>query len=255
MAEGPAGRVLLVARLFNCMSEHSPLAAWRNQPLARRGFLRVTAASAATVALISAGCSTATPTPVVVDTHLLNLPTQENGLLYYVYLLALAKAALYQKVVDAPASDLTATDRTLLAHMRDHEVIHREAIGYFINPNRTQVLPTDFAVNLSSFTLTTRAGVLAAAKKFEDLAAAAYPPILPLLTNSYHQALLVKMSSVQARSAAAVRDLLAPGSFADTDVVGPDGQQLTQTPTQVNAVLAPYFAPYVISVDNLPIPV
>ena len=86
------------------MSEHSPLAAWHKQPLARRGFLRVTAASAATVALVTAGCGTDTPTPVIVDTHLLNLPAQENGLLYYVYLLALAKAALYQKVVDAPAS-------------------------------------------------------------------------------------------------------------------------------------------------------
>ena len=238
------------------MSEHSPISAWRDQPLARRGFLRVTAASAATVALITAGCSTNTPTPVTPDPFLLRLPVQDNGLLYYVYLLAVAKAALYQKVVDAPASDLTVTDRGLLARMRDHEVIHRELWRYLINPARTQaLLPTDFAVNLSSFNLTNRAGVLAAAKKLEDLAAAAYPPILSLFTNTYYQTLLRKVSSVQARTSAAVRDLLAPGSFADADVVGPDGLQITQTPTQVNTVLAPYFAPYVVSVANLPIPV
>ncbi|MDQ2771100.1 MAG: ferritin-like domain-containing protein, partial [Bacteroidota bacterium] len=230
--------------------------AWRDQPLARRGFLRVTAASAATVALITAGCGTDTPTPVAPDPFLLNLPAQDNGLLYYVYLLAIAKAALYQKVVDAPASDLTATDRTLLAHMRDHEVIYRELWRYLINPDRTQVLfPTDFAVNLSSLNLTTRAGVLAAAKTFEDLTAAAYPPILSLVANTYYQTLMRRVASAQARTSASVRDLLAPGSFADADVVGPDGLQITQTPTQVNTVLAPYFAPYVVSVANLPIPV
>ena len=238
------------------MSEHSPLATWRDQPLARRGFLRLTAASAATVALISAGCGTDTPVPTPVDPHLLNLPAQDKGLLYYLYLLALVKTAVYQKVADAPAADLTASDRTLLAHLRDHEIIRRQLLGYLINPDSTQPLfPTDFAANLSSFSLSTRAGVLAAAKKLEDLAAAAYPPILPLVANTYHRTLLIKLSSAQARTAAAVRDQLAPGSFADADVVGPDGQQLTQTPTQVNTVLAPYFVPYVISVGNLPLPV
>ena len=237
------------------MSEHSPLSAWQDQPLVRRGFLRVTAASAATVALVAAGCTTDPPAPVVVDPYQLTLPVQDNGLLFYTYLLAFAKAAMYQKVVAAPATDLTAADRDLLNHLRDQAVIHRQTLRYLLNPDLTaQLLPTDFAVNLSAFTLSTRAGTLAAAKKLEDLAAAAYPPIVPLFTNSYRQTLLLKMASAQARSAAAVRDQIAPGSFADADVVGPDGQQLTQTPTQVNAVLAPYFAPYVISVANLPLP-
>ena len=244
------------------MSDHSFLSAWREQSLGRRLFLRVSAASAATVALVATGCSTTTPTPVVVDPYLLTLPVGDPGLLYYAYLMAMAQAALYQKVADSPPTDLTPAERVIFTDLRDHEVIHRELLRYLIDPTRLVVLlPTDFAVKLTSFTLTTRAGVLAAAQQLEDLTAAAYPVLLPLFTapNLAQRNLLLKISSVQARHAATVRDLLTPGSFANTDVVAATGtlagQLLTKTPTEVMAALAPYFAPYVISVANLAVPV
>lgn len=223
--------------------------------LGRRGFLWVSAASAASVALVAAGCSTSTPQPLVVDPHQLALPADDKGLLYYTYLLAVGKSALYQKVVDSPPADLLAAERTLFSHMRDHEVIHREVLRYLIDNTRTQaLLPTDFVFNLSTFSLTTRAGVLAAAKQLEDLAAAAYPPIVPLFKSTVFRGLLLKMSSVQARHAAAVRDLLAPGSFNDSTTVDANGQLITKTPTQVNAALAPFLAPYVLSIAALPLP-
>lgn len=244
------------------MSDHSFLSAWREQSLGRRLFLRVTAASAATVTLVAAGCTTTTPTPVVVDPYQLALPAGNPGLLYCAYLMAMAQAALYQKVADLPPTDLTAAERVIFTDLRDHEVVHRELLKYLIDPTGLVVLlPTDFAVNLAPFTLTTRAGVLAAAQLLEDLTAAAYPVLLPLFTSAgvALRSLLLKIASVQARHAATVRDLLTPGSFANNDVVTTSGtlagQLLTKTPTEVTATLAPYFAPYVISVANLAVPV
>ena len=101
--------------------------------------------------------------------------------------------------------------------------------------------------------------MLAAAAQLADLAAAAYPVLVPLVANSQLRSVLLKISSVYARHSATVRDLISPGSFANDDVVvNTDllaGQAITKTPTEVIAALAPYFAPYVISVVNLPVPV
>ena len=240
------------------MSDHTFLPAWREQPLGRRIFLRVSAASAASVALIAAGCSTSTPEPVVADPYQLVLPAGDNGLYYYAYLLGVAQATLYQKVVDAPPADLPNAERAIFADLRDHAVVHRELLRYFLDPTGAVVLfPTDFVFNLTSFTLTTRAGVLAAAQQLADLAAAAYPVLLPLFTStsSAQRNMLLKTSSVLARQATAVRDLVTPGSFANGSAVDATGLLITKTPTQVTAALAPYFAPYVISVANLAVPV
>ncbi|MCI1190196.1 ferritin-like domain-containing protein [Hymenobacter sp. DH14] len=242
------------------MSEHSFSSAWRAQPLGRRNFLRVSAASAATVALVATtGCSTETPEPVEADPHQIALPSADKGLFYYGYLLALALSTTYDKILASPPTDLTTAERTVIANMRDHQLVYRELYHYYIDPTIGGALfPTDFAFNTATFTLTTRLGVLAAVQQLADLAAAAYPVLLPLFTSAsaYPRALLLKTVSVQARHAATIRDLRTPGSFADSTAVEPStGLLRTKTPAEVNAALAPYFAPYVISVANLAVPV
>jgi hypothetical protein len=242
------------------MSENTFSPAWRAQALGRRGFLRVSAASAATVALLAAtGCESSTPEPATTDPHLLPLPAGDQGLFYYAYLLALAKSTLYQKVFETPPTDLTTAERAIFSDLRDHEITYRELLHYYIDAKlETQLFPTDFAFTLTSFTLTTRAGVLAAAQQLEDLAAATYPVLLTLFTasSSYQRALLLKALPAQARHAAVVRDLLAPGSFANNDVVDPaTGQIRPKTPVEGLAQLAPFFAPYVINAASLPVPV
>ena len=241
------------------MSEHSFSPAWRAQPLGRRNFLRVSAASAATVALVATtGCGTETPTPVAADPRQLVLPGGDPGLFYYAYTLATALFTTYDKVVASPPTDLTATERAVIADMREHQLVYRELLRYYIDPTGNVVLfPTDFAFNTASFTLTTRAGALAAVQQLADLAAAAYPVWLPLIaTSGFPRTLLLKTVSMQARHAATIRDLRVPGSFADSTVVDTATARLrTKTPAEVNAVLAPFFAPYVISVANLAIPV
>lgn len=232
------------------MSDQFHLPAKREQSLGRRLFLQVSAASVASAALVVAGCgSSSTPTPVVANQ--VALPQGNQGLLYYAYLMAMGQATTYQKVVDAPPSDLSTAERAIFADMRDHAVVHRETLKYLIDPTlATAIFPADFAFSLTPFTLTSRAGVLAAAQQLEDLVAAAYPLIVPLFSNanSYKRTLLLKMSTVQARHAATVRDLLTPGGFASSAVVDGTGQLITKTPTEVLNALAPFVAPYVLYV-------
>lgn len=242
------------------MSEHTYSPAWRAQPLGRRGFLRVSAASAATVALVATtGCATDTPRPIAPDPNLITLAAGDVGLFSYAYLLAIALSTTYQKVIDSPPTDLTTAERTIIFNMRDHQVAYRELLHYYIDPTlKTKLVADGFAFNTASFNLTTRAGVLAAAQQLADLAAAAYPVLLPLISSSssFQKSVLLKTVSVQARHAAAIRDLRTPGSFADETVVDlATGLIRTKTPTEVNAALAPFFAPYVISVANLAVPV
>ncbi|GAB3727064.1 hypothetical protein GCM10027594_08910 [Hymenobacter agri] len=243
------------------MSDPTYSPAWQAQPVGRRSFLRVSAASAATVALIATtGCSTETPAPTTSDPNQLALPSGDAGLFYYGYLLGLALSTTYDKIVANPPNDLTQAERSIIFDMRNHQLIYRELCHYYIDPTTAKVgpFPTDFVFNTSTFTLTTRAGALAAVQQLADLAAAAYPVLLPLFTSAsaYPRALLLKAVSVQARHAAAIRDLLTPGSFADATVVDPaTGQLRTKTPTEVVAALAPYVAPYVVSVANLAVPV
>lgn len=246
------------------MSERSSSPAWRAHALGRRGFLQVSAASAATLVLAATtGCGgTDTPAPVAADPLRLNLPAGDTGLFYYGYFLAIAQATLYQKVTDAPPTDFSTADRAIFTDLRDHEVIYRELFRHVLDPTGAQtLLPAEFRFNLATFSLTTRAGVLAAAQQLEDLAAAAYPVLLPLFTTAaaLPRALLLKTASVHARHAATVRNLLAPGTFAGPDVVESTGtlagQLRSKTPTEVMATLAPYFAPHVISVANLAVPV
>ena len=72
----------------------------------------------------------------------------------------------------------------------------------------------------------------------------------------YLRQLTTKITAVEARHAALVRDLLVHGSFAAADAV-PDtglaaGQNLSLTPTAVALAVAPFIQPYTLSAANLP---
>lgn len=218
--------------------------------LRRRTFLRVAGASAASAALVLAGCGKDTPEPTALpDPNLIVLQSGDVGLLNYCFLLKQLETALYQIVVGTYPADFSPEDRALFADLRDHELIHRQTLLALLSTNYLPGLAFDF----SSFALSTRAGVLAAAQRIEDLGTALLAGALPLFANAGLRQLLTKMLSVEARHAALVRDLAIPGSFAGPDVVpAATGLNPTLTPSAGIALLAPYVAPVVISIVNLP---
>jgi hypothetical protein len=88
-------------------------------------------------------------------------------------------------------------------------------------------------VDFTSVDLTSRTSVLTAAKTFEDLGVSAYNGAGQLLTTPDNLLNAGRIVSVEARHAAAIRDLLQANSFAASDVVDANGLDQIRTPTQV----------------------
>ncbi|MDO7874640.1 ferritin-like domain-containing protein [Hymenobacter sp. ASUV-10] len=219
----------------------------------RRTFLQAAGVVAGATALTLAGCSDDTPTTPV-DPYLLSLQEADAGLLNYLYLLEQLEAGFYQQVLDVPPTDLQASDLTYLRDLRDHELIHRETLLFALGSANAAPVPT-LTFNFSTLNLTTRAGVLAAAKTFEELGVAAYNGVLHLVADTTTLQLLAKIASVEARHADFINELLTPNTFATTMVVneGPlFSVAASKTPTQVIAEAAPFFLPYKVSVTALP---
>jgi hypothetical protein len=228
----------------------SDSASFPGRVMRRRSFIRVAGATAVTSALVLAGCDTSEPTPVVPDPTV-DLGSGDAGILNYAYLLEQLEAAFYQKIIDTPPTDLRTGELAYFIDLRDHEIIHREFLKYILESSAIQAQEFNF----STLTLTTRAGVLAAAKTIEDLGVAAYNGVGKFVANTVVLTMLGKISSVEARHAALIRDLIQPGTFADATVSPVSGEgagfDLIQTPTQVLEAAAPFFK-IKYSVANLP---
>lgn len=174
--------------------------------------------------------------------------SSDVGVLNYAYALEQLEAAFYSQAVSTPAGDLMGDDLSILSDIRDHEIAHREFFKAALGSSAIGALEVDF----STVDFDSRASVLGTAKAFEDLGVSAYNGAGKLLTDP---ALLLeagKIVSVEARHAAAIRDLLNPGSsdFAGGDVVDSSGLGKARDPNTVLSTAAP-FVRTTINVQNL----
>ncbi len=194
----------------------------------RRDFLRAAALGGTAVLLPSvlAACgsdsmSDPTAPPAASEGVTLDLST-DAGVLNYAYALEQLEAAYYTLVVQRfTGSGLSAAEQAVLADIRNHEVIHRDFLAGILGSAKIPTLAVDFgAVNFAD-----RVSVLTSAKTFEDAGVAAYNGAGKLLKDAANLLVAGKIVSVEARHAAAVRDLLRSGTrdFAGDDVVDPTG--------------------------------
>jgi hypothetical protein len=131
------------------------------------------------------------------------------AVLQFAYALEQLEADFYTRVVAGfSGSDIPAAEQTILADVRNHEVIHRDFFKAVLGSNASFTLTTTYG-NLN---FQNRASVLAAAKTFEDLGVAAYNGAAQYLTSTENLLVAGKIVSVEARHASAIRDLLAPKS-------------------------------------------
>lgn len=239
-----------------------------NQPAPRRDFLKWTGGGAL-AALGLAACSDETDvrsiTEVVteVDTVTVNPPpptfpavtlnfANQFGVLNYAFALEQLEAAFYTQVVANAAftTIFAANEQRILTDLRDHEIAHREFFRRAIPALGGSIIP-DLTPNFSAINFGNRDSVLVTARAFEDLGVAAYNGAGPLLANDATGAVLVtlagKIVSVEARHAAAIRDLLAPrsGAFA------PQAFDDAFTPQQVLATAAPFIR-NAVTATNVP---
>jgi hypothetical protein len=177
-----------------------------------------------------------------------NLGKGDIGILNYAYALEQLEAAFYTKVTESSYwASAQAKEKTYLEDIRDHEIAHREFFQNVLGKKAIGRLLFDF----SSVDFSSRESVLATAKAFEDLGVAAYNGAGELLENVNYLLIAGKIVSVEARHAAAVRDLISYGSFAGPDVVNAQGLDVVLTPPQVLAIADKYIVTKIIA-NNLP---
>ena len=189
----------------------------------RRDFMKLMALGGALVLLpsILTACEDddsltvpGTGSPVIID-----FARGDVAVLQFLLALEQLEADFYTKVVNSfSGSDLTAADQAVLGDVRNHEVIHRELLKTALGADGSFTLTFAYpSVNFSS-----RASVLATAKTFEDLGVAAYNGAAQYFSATTdglaYLTLAGKIVSVEARHAAAIRDLLSPkgADFAPT---------------------------------------
>jgi hypothetical protein len=218
--------------------------------LKRRAFLIYAGATGAVAALVITGCSDddddKKPSGATVD-----LGSGDTGILNYAYALEQLEAAFYTMVVSNAAftSIFSAEEQAILTDIRDHEIAHREFFKTALGSKAIAGLEVDFsAVNFGN-----RESVLNTAMTFEDLGVAAYNGAGNLIDNVDYLLIAGKIVSVEARHAAAIRDLLDPKSkdFAGDDVVDANGFDGAMMPSAVLSAADPFIKTKV-SGSNLP---
>jgi ferritin-like metal-binding protein YciE len=218
----------------------------------RRSFLQWAGVTIGVATLASCSSDTTTPIGTPLSTGV-DLGSGDVGLLNYAYALEQLEAAFYTQVIATPYSGITAAETALLTDVRDHEVTHRDFLQAALGSSAIPALSVTFA----SITFSSRASVLGAAMAFEDLGVSAYNGAAKLFTISTngtaYLGLAGKIVSVEARHAAAIRDLLNPltASFAGDDVVDGNGLDVVHTPAFVLAAAGTYVTTK-ITFSNLP---
>jgi hypothetical protein len=219
----------------------------------RRDFLRVLGIGGTAVLLPSVfGACDDDPTSSNGGTGAvtLNLST-ETGILNYAFALEQLEAGFYEAVVASAAfAGMSVELKEVFTDLRNHEVAHREFFR--------QVLGTakigDLALNMTTLNSVLAAGtaaILKTSETFEDLGVSAYNGAGKYLTTPANLLLAGKIVSVEARHAAAIRDIrsaapynVAGGNarFAGDDVVNAQGLDVVlEIPTVRARVIASNF--------------
>lgn len=199
----------------------------------RRDFLRLLGAGGTVVLLpaVFAGCDsddddvTGPPGGGTGAAVTLNL-SNDFGILNYAYALEQLEAAFYVAVVGSAAfSGMTAEQQEVFADLRNHEVIHREFFKAALGSNAIGSLSLNSAT-VASVTANTTV-ILRTAEMFEDLGVAAYNGAGKYLQSADFLTIAGKIVSVEARHAAAIRDMrdalgITAGAAANTRFAGDD---------------------------------
>ena len=153
-----------------------------------------------------------------------DLGSGDVGILNYAYALEQLEAQFYMNVLDSAFFTSASPEiKLIFEDLYAHEVIHRElfkeAIGAAVD-DASQVLP-DLEFDFNSVDFTSAASVLGTAQLLEDTGVQAYNGAGHLLTNPTYLLLAGKIVSVEARHAAAIRDLNSedPQAFASDDIL------------------------------------
>ena len=205
----------------------------------RREFLVLAAKGAAALGIAGSlsGCVVAAAGTKKLDFR------DDFGILNFAYALECLESRFYTKVCEAPPRDLRPGELQVLQDIRDHEIAHRRFLKRSLQILRVQV-PMSVWPGID---FTSRTSVLNTARTFEDLGVAGYNGAGTRIRLAEFLTIAGKIVSVEARHAAALRDMLNPNSrdFAGDDVIDEMGMDRALEPGEVLAQAQKYFAePY-----------
>ncbi|MDB5014319.1 MAG: Tat (Twin-arginine translocation) pathway signal sequence containing protein [Daejeonella sp.] len=227
-----------------------------NSRLQRRSFLQFAGIGVAGAALLAVGCKKDGSTSSLENSSLaeknsaestVDLGSGDVGILNYAYALEQLEAAFYIQAVKTPYNGMNAFEKMYLVDICRHEVAHREFFKTALGKAAIKGLEVDF----SKIDFTSRDSVLGTAKAFEDLGVAAYNGAGSLIKSADYLTLAGKIVSVEARHAAAIRNLIQYGSFANSEVIDANGLDKAMMPMDVLAI-AGTFVKTEINASNLP---
>lgn len=197
--------------------------------VSRRRFFQV-AGGLAGVGLLVASCRRTPPS----DTY---LGEGDVALLNYLYVLKQVTTAFYNQAVATPYYGITQSEIELQIELRDQELAHREFLAKLLGKNAVKTVTTQMAI----VTFADKTSCLTNAATLEDLSASAYAGVIRLLKDQSYILYLGKMSTVDARHASYVRDILNHNSFASgMNVLDTNALNWVTSPGQGMAQLGNY---------------
>ncbi|MDI1322315.1 MAG: ferritin-like domain-containing protein [Algoriphagus sp.] len=202
----------------------------------RRLFLKRGTMSVAAAGLLMIGCNDDEQIPM---NPAVSLGSGDIGILNYAYALEQLEAAFYAAVITGSYyANANAEEKQIMADLEKHERAHRD----FFKAALGTAAIEDLEINFSSIDFGSRNSVLGAAKTFEDLGVAAYNGAGKFLVSADLLLIAGKIVSVEARHAAAIRDLINPGSadFAGDDLIDVNGLERTLSFSQVLTAASAY---------------
>ena len=227
-----------------------------HSPATRRGFLRALGLGGAVVLLPSvfAACEDSTgslASPEVNQAYnagrtvTLDL-SNDIGIFNYAYALEQLEAAFYTQVTTSSAFATlftSADEREALTDITNDEVTHRQFLATALGSAAIPQLAVNFRDGLAS-----RESILNLAVTFEDVGVSAYNGAGQYIRNANNLLVAGKIVSVEARHAAALRDIRAGSTgtaFADLTSIGlgavdADALDAAQVPSQVLPLAQPF---------------
>lgn len=198
----------------------------------RRNFLKLSGIGIVAAGLTLVGCSD--DDFEIIDGNVFDLGTGDVGVLNYAYALEQLEADFYTKVVNNFYSGISSVEQQIFTDLYHHEVIHRDFFKAAISGATSNVLPT-LEFQYPNVNFNNRNSVLATAKALEDTGVAAYNAAGKYISNPDYLVIAGKIVSVEARHAAAIRDLINPGTaaFSGDDVIDANGLDVAKEPSDI----------------------
>ena len=207
----------------------------------RRNFLKLGGAGLLVAGLTLVGCRNEEMAYEQPDS-ISDLGTGDVGILNYAYALEQLEADFYTKVVNNFYSGISSAEKQVFIDIYNHEVIHRDFFKAAITAAGAAPTP-NLEFKYDGVDFNSRTSILATAKALEDTGVAAYNGAGKYIKNLDYLVIAGKIVSVEARHAAAIRDIINPGSmdFAGDDVIGSNGLDVAKEPKDIVAAAGSFF--------------